>query len=51
MSVRVYITIVDGGEVDITIVDGDEDTLVPEAGLNRASSGRVGSGNQERVGL
>ena len=44
-----------GLEVNITVVDGDEDILVPEAGLNGVSSGQVGggpvrSGNQERVG-
>ena len=44
-----------GLKVDISIVDGDEDTLVPEAGLNGVSSGQIGggpvrSGNQERVG-
>ena len=43
-----------GLEVDITIVDGDEDILVPEAGLNGVSSGQVGggpvrSGNQKRA--
>ena len=41
-------------KVDVAVVDGDEETLVPESGLDGVASGQVSggpvrSGNQEGV--